>query len=47
MQRNENVINVYDMGREVQMSFYGGPDDYEPSVCLDTLCLTAVEILRN
>ncbi|XP_062515736.1 uncharacterized protein LOC134191172 [Corticium candelabrum] len=33
--RNENVINVYDMGREVQMSFYGGPDDYEPSANSD------------
>lgn len=26
-----NVINSYDMGREVQLSFYSGPNGYEPS----------------
>lgn len=26
-----NVINSYDMGREVQLSFYSGPNSYEPS----------------
>ena len=29
--KNQSVINVYDMGREVQLSFYSGPDSYEPS----------------
>ena len=28
---NESVINIHDMGREVQLSFYSGPDVYEPS----------------
>ena len=28
---NHSVINLYDMGREVQLSFYSGPDKYEPS----------------
>lgn len=26
-----NVINSYDMGREVQLSFYSGPSSYEPA----------------
>ena len=28
--KNLSVINIHDMGREVQLSFYSGPDDYEP-----------------
>lgn len=35
-----NVINSYDMGREVQLSFYSGPNSYEPtpgSVACDTV----------
>jgi hypothetical protein len=27
--QGENVINTADMGREIQLSFYGGPDDYD------------------
>ena len=29
--KNFNIINIHDMGREVQLSFYSGPDNYEPS----------------
>ena len=25
------MINIHDMGREVQLSFYSGPNEYEPS----------------
>ena len=29
--RNFSIINIHDMGREVQLSFYSGPAQYEPS----------------
>lgn len=29
---NENIINSYDLGRQIQMSFYSGPVPYEPNV---------------
>ena len=29
--KNFNIINIHDMGREVQLSFYSGPNNYEPS----------------
>ena len=29
--QNASVINIHDMGREVQLSFYSGPHQYEPS----------------
>ena len=25
-----NLINIYDLGREVQQSYYSGPDNYHP-----------------
>ena len=28
---NENIINSYDWGRQIQMSFYSGPVPYEPN----------------
>jgi len=28
---NGNVINSYDLGREVQQSYYSGPDDFQPT----------------
>ena len=28
--QNASVINIHDMGREVQLSFYSGPQQYEP-----------------
>ena len=28
---DDSVINIHDMGREVQLSFYSGPAEYEPS----------------
>ena len=28
---NGNVINSYDLGREVQQSYYSGPDDFQPA----------------
>ena len=27
---NYNVLNTHDMGREIQLSFYGGPNPYDP-----------------
>ena len=29
--KNFSIINIHDMGREVQLSFYAGPANYEPS----------------
>ena len=29
--KDASVINTHDMGREVQLSFYSGPSQYEPS----------------
>lgn len=29
--KDASVINIHDMGREVQLSFYSGPSHYEPS----------------
>lgn len=32
-QNTYNVINAHDMGREIQLSFYSGPDPYDPAHC--------------
>lgn len=34
---SSNLINCHDMGREVQLSFYGGPDFYNPDNKCDKL----------
>ena len=37
-----NVINCHDMGREVQLSFYAGPDFYNPNGKCNKLFMSQV-----